>query len=96
MPVGVVQLEIVLPEAASLKDRRQVVRSLKDRLRQRFNVSVAELDQTRDLWQRATIGLCAISADRAYLEGLLTQAAEAAIRMLPGQEVIASPIEILD
>ena len=63
MPVGVLQLEIFLPEAASLKDRRQVVRSVKDRLRHRFNGSVAELDTERDLGQRATLGIAAIAAD---------------------------------
>ncbi|MGH9394656.1 MAG: DUF503 domain-containing protein, partial [Terriglobales bacterium] len=69
MPIAVVELEIVIPMAASLKDRRQIVRSLKDRLRHDFNVSVAELDPDADLWQRATIGICAIANDAVYLRG---------------------------
>ncbi len=95
MPVAVLQLEIVLPEAASLKDRRQVVRSLKDQLRRRFNVSVAELDETRDLWQRATLGIAAIGTDAVYLRGLLGQASAAAESWAAGQRVAVGEIEII-
>ncbi len=70
MPIGCLTLEIHLPESHSLKDKRQVLRSLKDRLRHRFNVSVAELDG-QDSWQHAVVGIAAISADAAYLEGAL-------------------------
>ena len=56
MVVGLLALEIHLPDAHSLKDKRQVVRKLKERLRARFNVAVAELDH-QDLWQRATVGV---------------------------------------
>ena len=56
MVVGLLTLEIHLPDAHSLKDKRQVVRKLKERLRARFNVAVAELDH-QDLWQRATVGV---------------------------------------
>ncbi|HET9785195.1 MAG TPA: DUF503 domain-containing protein [Terriglobales bacterium] len=96
MAVGWVQIEIVLPEAASLKDRRQVVRSVKDRLRRQFNVSVAELDPTPDLWQRATLGIAAINADPGYLLAQLEQAAAAAERMLAGQDVRLRSPEILN
>ena len=53
MPVGLLTLELHIPDAQSLKDKRQVLRSLKDRLRAHFNVSVAELDAS-GLWTRAT------------------------------------------
>lgn len=96
MPVGMVQLEIHLPDSGSLKERRQVVRSLKDQLRHRFNVSVAELDAEPDLWQRATIGIAAIAADRNYLRGLLDEAASAALRVLNGQQVTVGSVEFLD
>ena len=52
MPIGLLTLEIYIPEAHSLKDKRQVLRSLKDRLRRKFNVAVAELDG-QDSWQRS-------------------------------------------
>jgi hypothetical protein len=70
MPVAQLTLEIRIEHARSLKDRRQVVRSLKDQLRQDFNVSVAELDEAVT-WQSATLGVVAISRSRDYLHGLI-------------------------
>ena len=64
MPVAQLTLEIRIEHAQSLKDRRQVVRSLKDQLRQGFNVSVAELDEAVT-WQSATIGVLGYAAARA-------------------------------
>ena len=63
-------LELRIEHAHSLKDKRQVVRSLKDRLRHEFNVAVAEVEAT-DLWQRATIGIVSISDSKDYLRGLM-------------------------
>ncbi len=63
-------LELRIEAAQSLKDKRQVVRSMKDRLRASFNVSVAELDPS-NLWNQATIGVVAISHSRDYLDGLM-------------------------
>ena len=80
MPVAQLTLEIRIEHAQSLKDRRQVVRSLKDQLRQGFNVSVAELDEAVT-WQSATIGVAAISRSRDYLHGLMEEAERAARRM---------------
>lgn len=81
MPIGCLTLEIYLPESRSLKDKRRVVRSLKDRLRHRFNVSVAELDG-QDSWQRAVVGVVAIAADTPYLEGALRAVLEDSERHL--------------
>ena len=75
MIVGVLQVEVHLPAAQSLKDKRSVLKSLKDQLRGRFNIAVAELD-ANDLWQRATIGISAVGEDRGYLDGLLTDVTE--------------------
>ena len=61
-----VRLELELPFSSSLKDKRQTLRSLKDRLRRR-NVSVVEADQ-QDLWQRATVELALAGIDRRSLE----------------------------
>ncbi len=80
MPIGRVTLEIEIPHAQSLKDRRQVVRSLKDKLRHGFNLSVAELDEAV-AWNRATIGIAAISGSTSYLTGQLQQIDEAAHRI---------------
>ncbi|HTJ31333.1 MAG TPA: DUF503 domain-containing protein [Acidobacteriaceae bacterium] len=74
-------LELRIEHARSLKDRRQVVRSLKDQLRQGFNISVAELDEAVT-WQSATIGVVAISASRDYLRGQIDEVEKAASRMI--------------
>ena len=55
-------LDLLVLDSASLKDKRQVVRSLKDSIRGRFNVSVAEVDH-QDLWRRATLGVAVVSGD---------------------------------
>jgi len=80
MPIAVLTLELRIEGAQSLKDKRQVLRSLKDKLRQSFNVSVAELEET-NLWQRATIGVVSISSSRDYLSGLMQQVERAASRI---------------
>ena len=74
-------LEVRIEHAQSLKDRRQVVRSLKDQLRQGFNISVAEMDDAA-LWTSATIGIVAISRSREYLHGLVEEVERAARRIL--------------
>ena len=81
MAVAHLTLEIRIEHAQSLKDRRQVVRSLKDQIRQGFNVSVAELDEAVT-WQSATIGIVAISRSRDYLHGLIEEVERAARRIL--------------
>jgi uncharacterized protein len=78
--IAFLTLELHIEAAQSLKDRRQVVRSVKDRLRASFNVSVAELDAT-DLWNRATIGVVSISDSRDYLDGLMKKVERTATRV---------------
>jgi uncharacterized protein YlxP (DUF503 family) len=56
-----------------LKDKRHILRSLKDRLRNRFNLSIAETDHN-DLWQRAELTVCVVSNERAHVEDVLRQA----------------------
>jgi uncharacterized protein YlxP (DUF503 family) len=80
MPIAQLTLELRIEHAQSLKDRRQVVRSLKDQLRQGFNISVAELDEAVT-WQSATIGVAAISGSRSYLHQLIEEVERAARRM---------------
>src|SRR5580700_5124366 len=79
MPIALLTLELHIEAAQSIKDRRRVVRSLKDRLRSSFNVSVAELDSA-ELWNRATIGVVSISNSRDYLDGLMKNVERAATR----------------
>ncbi len=97
MPVAALTLELRIPLSRSLKDRRQVVRSLKDKLRHSFNVSVAELDEAIT-WQSATIGIAAISNSRDYLAGLIAEAEKAATRIVTdlGAEITDSWWEFLE
>src|ERR1700744_5106208 len=68
MAIVSLTLELHIEQAQSLKDRRQVVRSLKEKLRHGFNISVAEMDEAVT-WQSATIGVTAVSRSRDYLTG---------------------------
>ncbi len=94
MPIATLTLELAIEHSQSLKDRRQAVRSLKDKLRHGFNISVAELDEAL-VWNRATIGVVAISSSNAYLDGQLREVDEAARRIAAGLgcEVLDSFIE---
>jgi uncharacterized protein YlxP (DUF503 family) len=84
MPViGVLTLEIHVEEAHSLKDKRHVVKSLKDRLRVRFNVSVAEIDG-QDSWQRSVVAAVTVSSDKVRAEQVLTAAENHAADLLGG------------
>jgi uncharacterized protein len=78
--IAFLTLELHIEGAQSLKDKRQVVRSLKDKLRAHFNVAVAELDST-NLWNRATIGVVSVSGSRDYLEGLMKNVERQATRI---------------
>jgi uncharacterized protein YlxP (DUF503 family) len=67
MFVGIVRIELHLPAATSLKDKRSVLRSLKDRIRDRVQASVAEVDH-QDLWQRATLGVAIVSGESRQVD----------------------------
>jgi hypothetical protein len=83
MPVGVLTLEIQLPYAHSLKEKRAVIQKLRDRLRSRFNVAVAELDH-QDLWQHATLGVVSISNSQTLLESVFRQVLAESEKILGG------------
>ncbi len=72
MVVGVLTLELFFPYAHSLKEKRQLLKGFKDRIRGRFNVSLAELD-FQDKWQRALVGIAAINSNRIIVEELLNR-----------------------
>jgi uncharacterized protein YlxP (DUF503 family) len=65
--------ELHLEGCRSLKDKRQILRSLKDRLRNKYNVSVAETDHN-DLWQRAELTVCVVSNERVHAQDVLRHA----------------------
>ncbi len=93
MPVGLLTLEIHLPYAHSLKEKRMVVQRLRDRLRRKFNVAVAELDH-QDLWQRAVLGVASISSSEVNLRQVL-HSAQAESEHLLGGDLVDATIEIL-
>ena len=93
MPVGLLTLELHIAEARSLKEKRQVLRSLKDRLRGQFNVAVAELD-FMDTWQRSLVGVVTLSNEEQHLEEMLQKVLAEADRQL-GPLLIAHSVEIL-
>jgi uncharacterized protein len=94
--IAFLTLELHIEAAHSLKDKRQVVRSMKDRLRSHFNVSVAELD-ANGLWNRATLGVVSISDSRDYLDGLMKNVERQAVRIANngGAEIADSFVEFL-
>lgn len=94
--IAFLTLELHIEAAQSLKDKRQVVRSLKDRLRAHFNVAVAEIDSTT-LWNRATLGIVSISGSRDYLDGLMRNVERQATRIANnnGAEIADSFVEFI-
>jgi hypothetical protein len=94
--IALLTIDLRIEAAQSLKDKRQVTRSLKDRLRASFNVSVAELDPS-PLWNQATIGVVSISHSRDYLDGLMKNVERAVNRIAnnAGAEVMDTFVEFL-
>jgi len=94
MPIGLLTLEIHIPDARSLKDKRQVLRSLKDTLRAHFNVAVAELEH-QETWQRSRVGVVSICGDPKHLEESIAAIAAASERLL-GRDLVSQEIEYFE
>lgn len=91
--VALCLVRLHLPAVGSLKEKRMVLRSLKDRLRDHYNISVAEVEH-QDLWQRATLGIVGISSDRGPLERTFAAIQEEIEQRAPG-EVLSCEVEYL-
>jgi hypothetical protein len=91
--VGVLTLELRLEDSHSLKDKRHVVQSLKERLRHKFNVAVAEIDY-QDLWQRAAVAAVTVSPDHAHAAKVLQSVEDEAAELL-GAELVEATVEWL-
>jgi uncharacterized protein YlxP (DUF503 family) len=72
MNVGVCKVSLRMPENASLKDKRQIIKSVVSRVRHRFDVSVAEVDDN-DVWHLATLGICVVSNNRRHSNEVLSK-----------------------
>ncbi len=93
MVVGVCQLDVLIPENHSLKGKRHVLRKLTDRVRSRFNVAISEVGDN-DLWQRAQIGICAVSNDRRHINSSLDKVIDF-IEQMYLVEVVSTEMEIM-
>jgi len=92
--IGVLTLELRIPDAHSLKEKRHHVLSLKERLRHKFNVSVAEIDY-QDVWQRALLLVVVVSSSRQFARQVL-DAAEGEAASLAGRYLVEASVEWLD
>ena len=92
--IGVLTLELRLEDSHSLKDKRHVVQSLKTRLRNKFNVAVAEIDY-QDTWQRAAVAAVTVASDHVHAERVLRSVEEEAAALL-GRDLVEATVEWLD
>ncbi len=92
--VAYLSLELRLPGNGSLKGKRGIIKSLLARLRQEFNVSVAEVE-AQDAWQRAVVGVACVSASPDYAQGLLQAVADAVTHWRLDCDVVDYDIELL-
>lgn len=93
MIVAIVELDLHIYEANSLKEKRSVIKSLIERLRSRFNISVGEVGDN-DLWNRSKIGISAVANDSKYINGLISRV----LKFIDGDsrvEIVCENIEIL-
>ena len=93
MIIGIMQFQLRIAESHSLKEKRMVLKSIKDRLRQRFNVSVSEIGD-QDLWQSALLGVASIGGDKRYVNGLLSDV-ESWLERNGHVELVSSRLELL-
>jgi len=92
--IGVLTLEVRLEDSHSLKDKRHVIQSLKERLRHKFNVAVAEID-CQDLWQRGVVAAVTVSGDHGRAAQVL-QSVEKEAAALLGAELVGATVEWLE
>ena len=94
MNVGICRIELRLPENQSLKGKRRVLKSITTRIRNRFNVSIAEVDN-HDLWQLATIGICCVSNNSRFTNEVLSKMVDFIVDSHFEIEMLNYEIEIL-
>jgi len=93
MTVGILQLELSIGDAMSLKDKRRVVKSLKDRIAHGHNVSIAEVGAL-DEHRRSIIGIAMVANERGYVEGALSKLVDF-VRTVPSVDLVDYQIELL-
>lgn len=93
MTVGVCVVELYIPGKDSLKGKRQIIKSIKDRIRNRFNVSIAEIGEY-DLWQKSVLGIACIGNEKRYVH-IIIQKVVNLIRQTPSIEIINFSVEMI-
>lgn len=93
MLVGLLSIELHLPEADSLKSKRIILRSLRDRIKNKFNVSIAEVDGN-DIWQRSVLGVACVGNETNIINNVLNKVRDIILNT-PSVELLNSRIEML-
>ena len=94
MNTGVCKIKLHIPENQSLKDKRRVIKSIISRLRNQFNISVAEVDDN-DLWQVATLGISYVSNNDQHVDETMNKVINFIVHNYPEAEIVNHEIEIL-
>jgi uncharacterized protein len=94
MNVGICRIKLHIPESGSLKDKRRIVKSLVSRLRNQYNISVAEVDD-QDLWQLVTLGVSCVSNHNQHVDEILTKVISFVTNNYPELEIVDQQSEIL-
>lgn len=92
MFIGALRIELYMPQCRTLKEKRQVVKSIIDRTRNRFNVAVAEVDK-QDLWQVCSLGICCVSNSESAVREVLDKV-DRSVRASGKAEVLESTISV--
>jgi hypothetical protein len=93
MVIGILRLELHIPASNSLKHKRMILNSLKSRMRNNFNVSIAEVDG-HDKWQRTTIAICYVTSGRKYIYKIMEKILNF-IELFNGVDLLTHEMEIL-
>ena len=93
MMIGTLQIHLYLPDSHSLKSKRQVISSIKDKLRRKFNISISEIDRL-DSKKEAILGVCCVSNSRQYLDTVLSKIMQG-VECFPNVQLVDYKSEIL-
>ena len=94
MSLGLCAIKLRLPENHSLKDKRRVLKSIVTRVRNKYNVAIAEMDD-QDLWQLATLGIACLSNDAQQVDRVLSMVVDLVVEGKFDVEVLDCQIEIM-
>ncbi|MBI4339146.1 MAG: DUF503 domain-containing protein [Chloroflexi bacterium] len=94
MHIGVCKIQLRMPENGSLKDKRHVLRSVIDRVRGRFNVSIAEVEDN-DVWGLASLGISCVSNDHRHANEVLSKVVDYIQALRLDAEVVDCQVEVI-